>query len=147
MPKLKKLRQTTNGYPLEGVDGAIDFLWFVDHHGVDIADALVILREVSKRNHEIAGKDRLTMLKAQKRECAKGGKDHKGVPPKPKEDRQQPPLTVIGICECGGRIMGEPLQSCETKRSGRVFYKECSSCSYYAEVVKKGNKFTELEGG
>jgi len=65
----------------------------------------------------------------------------KGVPTEPS------PLTVIGSCKCGGLMTGEPLPGCETKLTGRVFYKECDSCSYYSELFKKGNIYEEIEGG
>ena len=55
---------------------------------------------------------------------------------------------VVGICpKCNGKLLGEPQPSCETRVSGRVFYKECSTCTYYVETIKKDNKYIELEGG
>jgi hypothetical protein len=55
---------------------------------------------------------------------------------------------VIGFCpKCGGNLRGEPTPGCEQKKSGRMFYKECQTCTYYAEVWKKKNKYHETEGG
>lgn len=57
------------------------------------------------------------------------------------------PLTPMGICKCGGVLTGEPVPGCETKLNGRVFYKECDTCSYYSELFKIDNIFKEIEGG
>jgi hypothetical protein len=58
------------------------------------------------------------------------------------------PATVIGFCpKCNSQLRGEPLPECETKKSGRYFYAECSACTYYYEIFKKRKKFTKTEGG
>lgn len=59
---------------------------------------------------------------------------------------------VVGICsECSGKLRGEPVEGCSktrnTRAKTRVFIKECSNCTYYSEVFKVGNKFSEVEGG
>ena len=55
---------------------------------------------------------------------------------------------VVGICpRCSSKVVGGPIPKCEIKISGRVFYKECSACTYYVEIFKKGNKHREVEGG
>lgn len=60
----------------------------------------------------------------------------------------QPLTVVVGFCpRCGSSVMGEPLSACERQKNKRVFYKECSSCSYYAEVFQRGNKYVEIEEG
>lgn len=56
--------------------------------------------------------------------------------------------TVVGICKrCGSELVGFPIPRCERKKSGRIFYKECSQCSYYSEIIRKGENFKEVEGG
>jgi hypothetical protein len=61
----------------------------------------------------------------------------------------QPPLhVVIGLCgRCQSKVYGEIVPECETKLTGRVFYKECAQCSYYAEIFKRRNSYYEIEGG
>jgi len=55
---------------------------------------------------------------------------------------------VVGICpRCSSKVVGGPQPKCETKASGRVFFKECSACTYYVEIFKRGNKHREVEGG
>lgn len=60
--------------------------------------------------------------------------------------------TVINICpHCNGEMRGEPIPGCETNRTGRIFYSECSRCAYYYEMFLKKirNKtiYTKIEGG
>jgi len=58
------------------------------------------------------------------------------------------PLPVIGFCpKCKSKMGGSWVASCETKKSGRFFIRECSACSYHAEIFKKRNKYYEVEGG
>lgn len=69
-----------------------------------------------------------------------------------KEDGKFPgepsPMPVIGFCpKCGRKLLGMFISDCETRKSGRVFYKQCSSCSYYSELFKRRNKHVEVEGG
>jgi hypothetical protein len=55
---------------------------------------------------------------------------------------------VIGKCpKCTSDMTGFPYPGCEVKKTGRYFYKECTACTYYVEIFKRGNKFTEMEGG
>jgi hypothetical protein len=61
---------------------------------------------------------------------------------------QAPLKIVVDMCpRCGSKMVGEPLSMCESKESGRVFYKECTACTYYAEIFKKRNKYIKSEGG
>lgn len=56
--------------------------------------------------------------------------------------------TVVGFCpKCGDTMTGHPTKICEKTKTGRQFHKECSSCTYYVEIWKKGDKFIETEGG
>jgi DNA-directed RNA polymerase subunit M/transcription elongation factor TFIIS len=60
-----------------------------------------------------------------------------------------PKLTaVVGICpRCSSKLVGFTIPGCEKNHSSRIFYKECTACTYYAEVFKKRNKHYEVEGG
>lgn len=58
---------------------------------------------------------------------------------------------VIGTCiRCSSNIRGMAVGGCG-KNAGKfgklTFYKECSACTYYSEIFKKGNKHIEVEGG
>jgi hypothetical protein len=58
------------------------------------------------------------------------------------------PQTIIGFCpKCNSKLMGEPVPGCESKKSGRHFYAECSACNYYYEIFKIRNKYKKSEGG
>lgn len=63
------------------------------------------------------------------------------------------PKVCVGICpRCGQDLLGRPQPMCskqEGSRFGkRVFYKECSSCTYYSEVFQqRPKKHVEVEGG
>jgi hypothetical protein len=71
----------------------------------------------------------------------------KPSPPK-REPEPHKMLTVVGFCpQCKSVVKGEPMPGCESKSSGRVFYKECTACKYYSEIFKKRNKHYEVEGG
>lgn len=55
---------------------------------------------------------------------------------------------IVGICpRCGSPVHGEGLPRCELQKSGRVFYKECLTCTYYSELFRRGNEYIEIEGG
>jgi hypothetical protein len=70
------------------------------------------------------------------------------VKERPKQPQPERVQTVIGFCpKCGSNLMGVPIPNCETEKSGRVFYKECSACSYYSEIFLRRNKHYEMEGG
>lgn len=66
-----------------------------------------------------------------------------------KEDMSVKPIGLtVGFCpKCGSRVEGMPTPSCGKAKNGRHFYKECIACDYYSEIWKRGNKFTETEGG
>jgi len=49
--------------------------------------------------------------------------------------------------KCGKNLMGMPITGCAAEDNKRHFYKECSSCSYYSEIIRKRNKYIEVEGG
>lgn len=57
------------------------------------------------------------------------------------------PMAPVGVCSCGGLVTGEPLPGCEVRLTGRVFYRECSSCTYYSELFKVDKEYKEIEGG
>jgi hypothetical protein len=53
----------------------------------------------------------------------------------------------IGICpKCGSALLGDPIPSCERSKTGRVFWTECSSCTYHKELFEKNGVLTEIEG-
>jgi hypothetical protein len=57
-------------------------------------------------------------------------------------------LPIMGLCpKCNAPMGGMFMAGWETEKSGRLFYRECSSCSYYAELYKKRRKYKEVEGG
>jgi formate dehydrogenase maturation protein FdhE len=65
-----------------------------------------------------------------------------------KIEEPQKITTVVGLCpRCSTTLVGTMIPSCEKEHSDRVFYKECTACSYYSEIFKKRNKHYEVEGG
>jgi hypothetical protein len=65
-----------------------------------------------------------------------------------KSFEEKPLPFIVGLCpKCGSIMKGTPMSSCEKARSGRHFYHECQTCTYYKEVFKRRNKFREVEGG
>lgn len=57
-------------------------------------------------------------------------------------------LPIIGFCpRCGSTLGGQPCGGCKKLKFDRVFMKECSSCDYYSEIFRRGNKHFEVEGG
>lgn len=60
----------------------------------------------------------------------------------------QPLTQVVHFCpKCGDPVYGVPQRSCKKRKHEPVFYKECKTCSWWAEVWRHGNKFEEVEGG
>jgi hypothetical protein len=60
-------------------------------------------------------------------------------------------VTVVGICPCGGNMMGKPIPKCEKLKKQPSFYSECEKCTRYVEVWRqiKRNRTVhyEEEGG
>ncbi len=56
---------------------------------------------------------------------------------------------VVGFCpKCSSTMVGEVLPHCEAEETGRHFYSECTSCSYYTEIFKgRKGRFIEMKGG
>jgi hypothetical protein len=81
--------------------------------------------------------------------CNKGkGTKGKGTKDDSRENDPHPLRTVIGLCpKCGAVMRGEPLLPCSKEKKKRVFYRECSSCTYYAEIFERRGKHYEIEGG
>jgi hypothetical protein len=80
--------------------------------------------------------------------CAKtGGKKSKGVDKRPTPT--MPPMTlVVDFCpNCGDPVYGEPQVQCKKRKREPVFYKECKTCQWWAEIWRYGNKYKEVEGG
>lgn len=67
------------------------------------------------------------------------------------EERMQelPELNaVVGFCpKCTSTMVGTPLPACETDESGRHFYSECTTCTYYTEIFKgRKGRYLEVRG-
>jgi hypothetical protein len=64
--------------------------------------------------------------------------------------KQRPLETVVGMCPtCSGIMRGEPSPGCDREKSGRIFYTECGTCTYYYEIFqnKRTKKYKKIEGG
>ena len=48
---------------------------------------------------------------------------------------------------CDELMQGIRMPACEVRRTGRAYYKECSSCTYYAEIFVKDGVEVEIKGG
>lgn len=67
-------------------------------------------------------------------------------------DRMQEPQTlkvVVGFCpKCSSTMVGGPLPTCESDETGRNFYSECTTCTYYTEIFKgRKGRYIEVKGG
>jgi hypothetical protein len=59
------------------------------------------------------------------------------------------PRDIVGICpRCDNPLRGERIPNCETKKTGRLYVKICSStnCTYYSELFKIDRELVEIEG-
>lgn len=128
---------------------AMDELIPTEAHEVDSIEALANASDFIPAA-AMAG-DLMTKLKV-----ASGIRFRQSDPDIPPEDRKKPvyfqePVQlpfVVGMCpRCSNIVRGMPLPSCESKKSGRVFYKECAGCSYYSEVIMDRTMYKELEEG
>lgn len=56
---------------------------------------------------------------------------------------------VVGFCpKCSSTMVGDALPACESEKTGRHFYSECTTCSYYTEIFKgRKGRFIEMKGG
>jgi hypothetical protein len=59
---------------------------------------------------------------------------------------------VISFCpRCGSAVRGTTVGSCSKQKASTfgtlTFYRECGACTYYSEMFKKRNRYTEVEGG
>lgn len=78
----------------------------------------------------------------------------KAPPPDPAGNEYElPELTMVcGMCKrCGGTLVGISPRGCEKAKKQSVFYKECRTCTYYAQVwknkVREKVTYFETEGG
>lgn len=67
-------------------------------------------------------------------------------------ERIQEPQTlnvVVGFCpKCNSPMVGNPIPPCESDESGRHFYAECTTCSFYKEIFKgRKERYTEKTNG
>jgi len=55
---------------------------------------------------------------------------------------------VVGFCpKCTSTMVGTVLPHCEAEESGRHFYSECTSCTYYSEIFKgRKGRYIEIKG-
>jgi len=124
-----------DAYPTDVIDGVRDFLAVSNKYGIDLYALFEITNIESARRYRTKDSRNTTVVRAPKPESID-------------DIRELPNLSVIiGFCSCGGRLYGEPVKACEKKRTGRLFYKECVDCTYYAEIFQRGGDVVEIEGG
>jgi len=56
---------------------------------------------------------------------------------------------VVGFCpKCTSTMVGQVMPDCEAEESGRHFYSECTTCTYYTEIFKgRKGRYLEVKGG
>lgn len=140
---LNKITRFFNGFDpsvREGVRQALEYFGCCSH----ILGPLNRLEEERLEEARIAAEER-----GRKRVIRKKTADEAAPRGCKKSVAELPKLTiVVGLCpRCGELVRGEPVRECASRGNGRHFYKECSSCSYYAEIFKVRHKFKEVEGG
>lgn len=59
------------------------------------------------------------------------------------------PRIVVGFCpKCSSTMVGDVMPQCETKVTGRHFYSECTTCTYYTEIFEgRKGRYIEMKGG
>lgn len=123
------------------VDSRYAIQQFLEWFGVD-SELEEILGTILKEKEERQRKQAESLRSRARKTPDNFGMERRGIaPPEPKR------LTPIGICKCGGTMTGEPVPGCETKLTGRTFYKECDTCTYYSELFKIDDTYKEIEGG
>lgn len=139
-----KINDMSHGYSVHAIDGARDFLLFINKNGIEIDVAIEELSEIALELHRQIGRATYDQRRMERVEAKKTGTEET-----PEVEVQEPPeLTVIGLCpKCGSPLGGYPLPGCESSKTGRVFYKECRGCTYYSELYKRRNNYIEIEGG
>jgi hypothetical protein len=81
----------------------------------------------------------------------------KPSPKKPRGPRtvgvaEVPKLTqVVDVCKCGSNMVGTVIPTCSKVKHQPIFYKECVSCTRYAEtyrtIRRKKTTYYRSEGG
>ena len=122
-------------FTVEQVGAAHNILTHIHQRNLDLGETLAAMHVWKNAAHKKIGEQ----LLARGQELGHDYPERKKGNSKYREPMQ--PKVVIGFCpSCNSQLVGTPLKGCETKKTGRYFYKECSSCSYYAEIFKSGNK-------
>ena len=124
-------------YNVNQVDAAIGIINYIINKECPLAEFMEYAREVSAGRHHDNG---VALKKARGREKRDRRKSRSG----PLHWIVEPlPMPPVKMCECGGIISGMPLPGCETKTTGRFFYSECDTCSYWVELIKDGAIYIE----
>lgn len=121
----------------QGISAIGNFLleFFPDHW---------ITKDIQELREEMLERDRIRAEALfRKRKLGGRGKPGKVRRPRRFEVREPPQMPPIGVCDCGGVLRGIRLPSCETNRTGRVFYSECDSCSFWMELIRDGDQYIE----
>jgi hypothetical protein len=143
-------------YDRPGLDTARDIVkYFLQHDLMEGAVERIADVALDKHRYHRAIADAGAMGEEIKEKTFKKSKcGKKKADPIPESEVKEPiirdkiPHIVIGTCpKCESLVRGMPVAHCETEKSGRTFYKECSACTYYSEIFNKRNKFYEVEGG
>jgi hypothetical protein len=142
------------------LDGARDIVKYLVQHGL-VDEGVGFIAKVSFDKHVERAENLAAAMREgkppekkkfgrpKKKPCKKTAKvERPKAPPEREGFTDIVPRQIIGFCpKCSSIMRGMPMSKCEFEKSGRVFYKECSACTYYAEIFKKRNKFKEIEGG
>jgi hypothetical protein len=140
---IEKIRLYAQAFNLQSLYSVLQFLQHFDWN----QDALMAMTEYM----EIVEDERRQIAESRKAKFNAFQDTQRKEAGMSKEDQEAGrPMMTIGFCpRCNERMVGEPVRKCGDKKRGRqrLFYKECTSCPYYAEIWKNKNKYDETEGG
>jgi hypothetical protein len=146
--KVKAVQSFVGSYDLNSIHAIQQVLeWFGANRKLERI-VWSMIKEMEVEHVRSAEKYAITVAKQDKAKV-EGKPFHPDVDSIP---AQQNIKMVVGKCpKCNSNLLGEPIKGCSKQTNGNfgglTFYKECSACTYYSQIFKKGNKHIEVEGG
>jgi hypothetical protein len=144
---MKKITKFLNAYEPGHLDAVVDVINLLGDRDL-VREILPLARKIRDAKYRAHG---YVLLEKKRDEAARKLQPRSRIKKgfrKPKKELIREfstmSLPVVGICPlCGKAKKGRPLPGCETRKSGRVWYEECTICPYYMELIKTKSGYTE----
>jgi hypothetical protein len=142
LKKNKTLNKFFKAYRPDQIDAMMDMLNMLMPLGVDTTNLIEGARVIVNNKRRRGVTDPVERERI--RDANKKEKYRREQREKREAMMKLEPLALIGFCECGGLMGGEVVKGCH---NNRIFYKECDTCDYYAELVEHAWGLEDLVRG